>query len=286
MIKILIVLTALVGSSVAQIVLRDQPDVKFTLGLAALSGNQDQVVRVQRPQVQSIQVRQPQIQVVRSQPQVRVIEGQDNIYRFGGNNINLVSQPQTIRIQAPRQQVVQIAQPQIRVQAPRQQVLEIAQPQIRVQAPRQQVVQIAQPQIRVQQQNSGVLNPFEFNYKLEDKEGSHGHTARGDGSGRVEGEYSINLGEGKVRVVKYVADENGYRADVFTDELGTESKAPTNVYIDSKALSGTQAALTHGPFAPDRVEAPLQKVQQAQRVRNIQNSVALPTYGTFPGGKN
>ncbi|OQR77396.1 hypothetical protein BIW11_00449 [Tropilaelaps mercedesae] len=112
--------------------------------------------------------------------------------------------------------------------------------------------------------NYGPPRPYEYGYQLDDTNGSHGHIEKRDESGRVEGEYSINLGDGRVRVVKYVADENGYRADVSTDELGTESKNPNDVYIGSTAISGHDAALKYGPFAPPHVEQPLIVAERPQ----------------------
>jgi hypothetical protein len=277
------VIVALVGCTFSQIVLRDQPDVKFTLGLANLNNNQDQVVRVQRPQIQSIRVEQPQvqtirvrqpqvqvirqdpqIQVIRSQPQYQVVGGEDSLYRIGGGGGSLsFSQPQ-IRVQPRRQQVIQVAQPQ----------------QIRVQT--------APQTIRVNQGGSNLQyapTPFEYSYIVDEGQGSHAHSSRGDGSGRVEGEYSINLGAGQTRVVKYTADENGFVADVTTDELGTESKDPADVRFVSSAITGAQAALTYGPFAPEQRQT-VQTVQQRQDIRQIQNRVNLPTYGTFSGSRN
>ncbi|XP_018496671.1 cuticle protein 16.8 isoform X2 [Galendromus occidentalis] len=128
--------------------------------------------------------------------------------------------------------------------------------------------------------------PYEYGYQLDDTNGSHGHVEKRDESGRVEGEYSINLGDGRVRVVKYVADENGYRADVSTDELGTESKNPNDVYIGSTAISGFDAALKYGPFAPPHIEKPLEvaprpEAPRREEVRALNTQVNLPTYGTF-----
>ncbi|XP_022651494.1 uncharacterized protein LOC111246326 isoform X1 [Varroa destructor] len=131
----------------------------------------------------------------------------------------------------------------------------------------------------------GPPRPYEYSYQLDDTNGSYGHTEKRDEGGRVEGEYSINLGDGRVRVVRYVADENGYRADVSTDELGTESKNPNDVYIGSTAISGNDAALKYGPFAPPHVEEPV-LIPERPQIRTIGSQVALPTYGTFAGAQN
>ncbi|OQR67970.1 hypothetical protein BIW11_04655 [Tropilaelaps mercedesae] len=88
--------------------------------------------------------------------------------------------------------------------------------------------------------------------------------------GSVEGEYSINLGDGRVRVVKYLANENGYRADATTDDLDTESKNPNDVYI---AILRYEAALKYGLFAPPaHIEQPLFVAERPQ-LETINNKV-------------
>lgn len=61
------------------------------------------------------------------------------------------------------------------------------------------------------------------------------------------GSYSISLADGRTRTVNYVADENGYRAEVTTNELGTESKNPADVVFTSSAITGHEAAILYGP---------------------------------------
>ncbi|KAL3180834.1 hypothetical protein MRX96_037248 [Rhipicephalus microplus] len=47
--------------------------------------------------------------------------------------------------------------------------------------------------------------------------------------------------------VTYTADENGYRAEIVTNEQGTESKNPADVVIQSSALPGPEAAIANEP---------------------------------------
>lgn len=58
-----------------------------------------------------------------------------------------------------------------------------------------------------------------------------------------------------VYIYRYTADENGYRAEVVTNELGTESKNPADVTIQSSAPTGAEAALA-GPSAGPQVVRP------------------------------
>ncbi|XP_022655667.1 glycine-rich cell wall structural protein 1.8-like [Varroa destructor] len=88
--------------------------------------------------------------------------------------------------------------------------------------------------------------PYSFSYSADDAEGSHSHSAQGDAQGRVSGQYTIQLADGRSRTVKYTADEHGYRADIVTNELGTESKNPADVTIQSSAPTGEEAAQQYG----------------------------------------
>ncbi|KAL3243113.1 hypothetical protein MRX96_047614 [Rhipicephalus microplus] len=89
--------------------------------------------------------------------------------------------------------------------------------------------------------------PYSFNYASQDAEGSHTHEQSGDGAGRVTGRYTIQLADGRTRTVTYTADENGYRAEVVTNELGTESKNPADVVFQSSAPTGPEAAIANEP---------------------------------------
>lgn len=44
--------------------------------------------------------------------------------------------------------------------------------------------------------------PYSFAYSAEDAEGLHSHSAQGDAQGRVKGEYTIQLADGRSRTVK------------------------------------------------------------------------------------
>lgn len=44
--------------------------------------------------------------------------------------------------------------------------------------------------------------PYQFGYRVDTTEGSHGHAEYSDGNGRVEGFYVINLGDGRLRTVR------------------------------------------------------------------------------------
>ncbi|OQR73601.1 cuticle protein 10.9-like [Tropilaelaps mercedesae] len=102
------------------------------------------------------------------------------------------------------------------------------------------------------EENYGPPQPFEFSYSSQDPEGTHSHNQQGDANGRVTGEYTLQLADGRSRTVRYTADENGYRAEIITNELGTESKNPADVIIQSSAPTGAEAAIgsPSSPAAP------------------------------------
>lgn len=51
----------------------------------------------------------------------------------------------------------------------------------------------------------------------------------------VEGRYTIALSDGRFRTVDYIADKNGFRARVDTNEPGTDNQAPADVEWTSSA---------------------------------------------------
>merc|ERR1711874_693879 len=58
--------------------------------------------------------------------------------------------------------------------------------------------------------------PFEYKYGVNDdySQTSFDKVETQDDLGRVTGSYKVNLPDGRVQIVNYVSDENGYRADV------------------------------------------------------------------------
>lgn len=87
--------------------------------------------------------------------------------------------------------------------------------------------------------------PYTFGYNSNDLDGSHGHEETGDGAGRVSGRYTLSVADGRTRVVTYVADEFGFRADVVTNEPGTESRPTGDTTFTSSALPGPDAAAAY-----------------------------------------
>ncbi|GFX41227.1 cuticle protein 16.8 [Trichonephila clavipes] len=79
--------------------------------------------------------------------------------------------------------------------------------------------------------------PFDFGYETNDHYGTTTfRKENGDGQGRVQGSYGYKDLNGIERVVEYVADEHGYRADIKTNEPGTESQNPANVVLHASPV--------------------------------------------------
>ncbi|GFW27188.1 cuticle protein 10.9 [Trichonephila clavipes] len=78
--------------------------------------------------------------------------------------------------------------------------------------------------------------PYSYNYNAETEDGgSSSRQESSDGAGRVSGSYTVNNIEGHSRVVEYIADENGFRAVVKSNEPGTTNQNPADVTVESSA---------------------------------------------------
>jgi hypothetical protein len=79
--------------------------------------------------------------------------------------------------------------------------------------------------------------PYAFGYDVVDEYGTNlQRKESGDGNGAVTGSYSYKDAQGLTRVVEYVADGYGFRANVNTNEPGTETSAPADVIINAKPV--------------------------------------------------
>ncbi|XP_054716625.1 uncharacterized protein LOC129226067 isoform X1 [Uloborus diversus] len=63
--------------------------------------------------------------------------------------------------------------------------------------------------------------------------GSHYRSESGDGNGNVVGSYTLSGPDGRYRLVKYLADEGGFRAIVKTNEHGTREESPSHAQFVS-----------------------------------------------------
>lgn len=94
------------------------------------------------------------------------------------------------------------------------------------------------PSLQGLQGYEGNPNPYQFSYSSPSIGGESSHQESGDGSGRVQGSYSVVNEDGSTRVVEYVADEYGFRPTIRTNEPGTANLNPADVNIESTADNG------------------------------------------------
>jgi len=90
---------------------------------------------------------------------------------------------------------------------------------------------------------------FGYNEQHNDAWGSGGSSRdeKGDSWGNKEGSYSLNVGDGRQRIVKYVADGAGFRASIKTNEPGIVASNPAAVDINTPY--GHASALVAEPIA-------------------------------------
>ncbi|GBO29401.1 hypothetical protein AVEN_42154-1 [Araneus ventricosus] len=77
--------------------------------------------------------------------------------------------------------------------------------------------------------------PYKFGYEIKDHHGSQHRHEHGDGHGHVQGSYGFTDHRGIHREVHYVADKQGFRATVKTNEPGTANQDPAHVKLHSNA---------------------------------------------------
>jgi len=79
--------------------------------------------------------------------------------------------------------------------------------------------------------------PYSFGYETTDDFGTKlMRKESGDGAGAVTGSYGYADKAGMFRTVEYVADKLGFRAQVKTNEPGTERSEPASVLMDSNPI--------------------------------------------------
>lgn len=76
--------------------------------------------------------------------------------------------------------------------------------------------------------------------------GASFYREKGYANGTREGSYGYTTRNGLIRIVTYVADHNGYRAELLTNEPGVGTENPANVNI-TKETEPDPAALAQGP---------------------------------------
>ncbi|RWS27487.1 cuticle protein 10.9-like protein [Leptotrombidium deliense] len=104
-------------------------------------------------------------------------------------------------------------------------------------------------QIAQQVESYGPAKPYAFEYAADGLDGKSSRKESSDGQ-QVTGQYTLEGPGGINRVVNYIADENGFRASILTNEPGTESKSPAATNLKSSQLPAEEIAMKYGPKEP------------------------------------
>ncbi|KAF7495485.1 Cuticle protein 16.8 [Sarcoptes scabiei] len=176
-----------------------------------------QLIRQPAQQVQFIQAAQPQsLSVVAAAPQPQSL-----------SVVAAAPQPQSLSVVAaapqPQSLSVVAAAPQ-----PQQVVVAAA-------APKPAAIRLTAPTVEADFEEPGTpVAPYNFAFDETDEFGMNLKRQEASENGIVTGSYSFTTPEGYTRVVNYVSDEKGFRAQVQTNEPGTASSAPADAeYISS-----------------------------------------------------
>ncbi|GIY32524.1 uncharacterized protein CDAR_108561 [Caerostris darwini] len=89
--------------------------------------------------------------------------------------------------------------------------------------------------------------PYEFGYETNDDYGTTTFRKESSDGKKVQGSYGYKDLHGIERVVEYVADEHGYRAEIKTNEPGTESQNPADVVLHANPIAVEQPKAYSAP---------------------------------------
>ncbi|GFR05955.1 cuticle protein 14 isoform a [Trichonephila clavata] len=113
-----------------------------------------------------------------------------------------------------------------------------------------------------QYRSQDALGNYAFGYNEGHGSGATFRKETGSG-GVVAGSYGLSVADGRQRVVNYVADAAGFRADIKTNEPGVEPKDPAHTAINkagivaAPALAYAAPHLAHAPAAAHVAVSPL-----------------------------
>ncbi|XP_064454844.1 cuticle protein 16.8-like [Ornithodoros turicata] len=109
--------------------------------------------------------------------------------------------------------------------------------------------------------------PYHFNYDSTDELGNRlTQTETGDEANRKVGTYGFQTADGTFRKVDYVADENGFRATVDTNEPGTKAENPADVQLNANPRPNPVVAPVSAPLVARPAAAALHLVAAPQPV--------------------
>ncbi|GIY51544.1 cuticle protein 14 isoform b [Caerostris darwini] len=100
----------------------------------------------------------------------------------------------------------------------------------------------------------------------------------GDAHGNVAGSYGLRDADGRVRIVNYVADAAGFRADIKTNEPGVEPKDPAHTAINKAGVvvAPAASAIAYAPAHPVAYAAPAHPVAYAAPAHPVAYAAPAP----------
>ncbi|XP_064455912.1 cuticle protein 10.9-like [Ornithodoros turicata] len=96
--------------------------------------------------------------------------------------------------------------------------------------------------------------PYSFSFDSTDEFGTRLlQSESGDEGNRKTGSYGYQSADGTYRHVNYVADENGFRATVDTNEPGTKAESPADVQLNANPQPNPVGAPVAAPVVSHQV---------------------------------
>ncbi|XP_055940075.1 cuticle protein 16.8-like [Argiope bruennichi] len=110
---------------------------------------------------------------------------------------------------------------------------------------------------------------YSFNYRtlLKDGVGESSRSESADGTGKIQGSYSLNNAEGHYRIVEYIADEDGFRAVIRTNEPGTSRRNPANVVMQPESGPFEYNPVVRRPAADEPVPPNIKPATTPESIR-------------------
>lgn len=134
------------------------------------------------------------------------------------------------------------------------------------------------------------LGEYSFGYNEDHTSGGSFRRETSDRLGNKVGSYGLRIGDGRVRVVNYVADHNGFRADVLSNEPGMAQKK--NIYTVLVPGFKYSSGAPYVSFESEQQQQPLRNVydiisgkaeQQQQQQQQTQQQFEVES--TSPEGE-
>jgi hypothetical protein len=101
------------------------------------------------------------------------------------------------------------------------------------------------------------IGNYAFGYNEDHSTGGTFRREQGDAHGNKVGSYGLRDADGRLRIVNYVADEGGFRANIQTNEPGVEPKDPAATVINKPGLVAAPIHAEPAHYAPAHIAAPV-----------------------------